>query len=178
MGSDSDCVDGSCGMTDGPCPVCDGQPRVLVVMRHPTMLRFTRELLDREFRCWLATELGVGQQLADTLDRMTPDLMIIDAADFPSCCLAALARIPRQRVIVIGPEPDPSYRAAALANGAGAWISRDRVGEELAQEMRTILGCIHDPCPPAHRPPRPRSSMSRDDAARNTAPSRAPSTAG
>lgn len=139
--------------TAAPCPVCDGEPRVLLVMRHPTMLRFTRELLEREFGCWVATEVGAGEALARTLDRLTPDLMIIDAADFPACCLAALARIPRDRVIVIGPEPDPSYRAAALANGAGAWLPRDGVGEELSREMRRVLGCIHDPCPPGHRPP-------------------------
>lgn len=54
--------------------------------------------------------------------------------------------------MVIGPEPDSAYRLAALAQGAGAWISRDRVGEELGPEMRRMLGCIHDPCPPGDRP--------------------------
>ena len=112
------------------------------------MLRFTRELLEREFGCWVATEIQTGDVLARTLDRITPDLMIIDAAAFPSCCRAALSHIAPDRVIVIGPEPDPSYRAAALANGAGGWLARDRVGEELAREMRQVLGCVHDPCPP------------------------------
>ena len=134
-----------------PCPVCDGQPRVLLVMRHPVMLRFTRELLEREFSCWVTTEVGTGDVLARTLDRITPDLMVIDAAAFPSCCRGALSRIAPDRVIVIGPEPDPSYRAAALANGAGGWLARDRVGEELAREMRRVLGCVHDPCPPGQR---------------------------
>lgn len=51
-------------------------------------------------------------------------------------------------MVVIGPEPDPGYQAQALANGAGAWIPRELVGEGLGPVMRTILGCVHDPCPP------------------------------
>jgi DNA-binding NarL/FixJ family response regulator len=132
----------------GSCPVCDGEPRVLVVMRHPTMRLLTRELLEREFNCWVATEAHTDETLTGALDRISPDLMIIDAGEFPSCCPAALEHIHHDRVIVIGPEPDPSYEAAALSHGAGAWLARDRVGEDLAGEMRRILGCVHDPCPP------------------------------
>lgn len=133
-----------------PCPVCDGEPRVLVVMRHPAMLRFTRELLERECGCWVATEVRSGPSLARALDELTPDLLVIDAADFPACCLAALDHIPRERIIVIGPEPDNAYRDVALANGAGGWLARDEVADKLGSEMRRVLGCRHDPCPPGH----------------------------
>jgi DNA-binding NarL/FixJ family response regulator len=131
-----------------PCPVCDGTPRVLVVIQHPAMLRFTREILERECGCWVATEVRTGPALAAALDRLTPDLLVIDAADFPACCFAAFAHIPRDRVIVIGPEPDPAYRQVALGNGAAGWLSREDVGDELGSEMRRVLGCRHDPCPP------------------------------
>ena len=130
------------------CPVCDGQPRILVAMTHEPMLRFTRELLEREFGCWVTTEIRAGEALADTVARVAPDLLIIDAGAFPSCCVTALSRMSRDHVIVIGPEPDPSYRAAALTNGAEGWLPRERVGEDLAAEMRRILGCAHEPCPP------------------------------
>ena len=134
------------------CPVCDGTPRVLVAMTHPAMLRFTRQLLERECGCWVATEVHRGAPLARALDDMAPDLLVIDAADFPACCLPALGRIPRERVIVIGPEPDHAYRNAALANGAGAWLARDDIADRLGAEMRKALGCRHDPCPPGHHP--------------------------
>lgn len=142
-------------MTAEPCPVCGGEPRVLVAMRHPAMLRFTRELLEREFGCWVATEPRIGEPLARTILRTAPDLLIVDAADYPGCCPTALAHMPSNRVIVVGPEPDPAYRAAALAHGAAAWLPRDAVGEELGREMRRVLGCVHDPCPPGD-PRRPR----------------------
>lgn len=155
-------------MADEFCPVCDGEPRVLVVMRHPTMLRFTRELLEREFGCWVAAEACTDDALARALDEFAPDLLVVDAGTFSARFLSALAHIRHDRVIVIGPEPDPSYRAAALANGAGGWLPRERVGEELAREMRRVLGCVHDPCPPGQRgrhrgSPRVRESPSRPD---------------
>lgn len=143
-----------------PCPVCDGEPRVLVVMAHPAMLRFTRQLLERERGCWVATEVRSGPSLARALDELTPDLLVIDAADFPSCCLAALDHIPRERVIVIGPELDEAYRAVALANGAGGWLAREEVADKLGSEMRRLLRCRHDPCPPGEVRPSPAARTS------------------
>lgn len=130
------------------CPVCDGQPRVLVAMRHPSMLRFTRELLERECGCWVATESRTDRALAHTIEQFDPDLVVIDVAGIAASCVTALAHVRRDRVIVIGPEPDPAYRAAALRSGADAWLSRDEVADRLGCEMRRVLGCRHDPCPP------------------------------
>lgn len=127
------------------CTVCDGRPRVLVVMGHPAMLRLTRKVLERECACSVQAEAGTGEALAVAIDRFAPHVVVVDTADFPGCCRSALERIPPDRVIVIGPEPDPAYRVAALDNGAGAWIPRDRVGDDLARETRRILGCVHGP---------------------------------
>lgn len=134
-----------------PCPVCDGEPRVLVAMQHPSMLRFTRELLERECGCWVATEAHTGSALADTVGRVTPDLLVLDAAAFPACCSAAITQVPPERIIVIGPERDAGYRRAAMRFGAGAWLAREDVADRLAGEMRRVLGCRHDPCPPDDR---------------------------
>lgn len=131
------------------CPVCDGEPRVLVAIRHPGMRHLTGDLLAREYHCWVAADLGATEDLAGALVRRRPDLVVVDAADFPDCC-GSLDGFPRSRVVVIGPEPDPGYRAQAMAHGAGAWIPRERVGDELGGAMRAILGCVHDPCPPRH----------------------------
>lgn len=131
-------------MSAETCTVCDGRPRVLVVMGHSAMLRLTREVLERECACSVAAEARTGEALADAIDRFAPDVLVVDTADFPGCCGSALERIPPRQVIVIGPEPDPAYRSAALDNGAGAWIPRERVGEDLARETRRILGCVHE----------------------------------
>lgn len=134
-------------MSDVPCPVCDGNPRVLVAIRHPAMRRYTRDLLEREYHCWVANELSVGQPLDEAMARSGANLLVVDSTDFPHCCRSALAGPSPCRVIVIGPEPDRSYRDRALAAGATDWIPRERVGDELGPAMRRALGCLHDPCP-------------------------------
>jgi len=137
------------------CPVCGVTPRVLVAIIHPAMRALTCELLEREFGCWVSAVLGHDQRLAEAIEHDRADLVIVDGDHFPSCCRAALRRFPPERVIVIGPEPDESYRAAALASGAGAWIPRDRVGDDLAAEMRRVMRCTHSPCPVDARIPPP-----------------------
>jgi hypothetical protein len=95
-------------------------------------------------------EARAGGSLRDRLAAFTPDLLVIDAPTSPP---AARTRphpssgFPPGRVVVVGPEPDRSYRQAARAHGAGAWVPRERVGEDLGREMRRVLGCTHDPCP-------------------------------
>jgi DNA-binding NarL/FixJ family response regulator len=132
-----------------PCPVCDQSPSILLAIRHPVMRRWTAELLASEHGCWTVAQPRRGEMLAATIDRTRPALVIVDSVDFPACCRAALGALPRDRVIVVGPEPDLAYRNAALANGAGGWLSRENVGDELSSAMRRVLGCRHDPCPPS-----------------------------
>ncbi len=134
------------------CPVCAGTPRVLVAIRHAAMREYTRELLRRELNCWVATEMEQGEMLRDAIRRHHPDVIVVDSGDFPDCCRTALERFPRDRVIVIGPEPDPRYRTVALANGAGSWLPRDRVGDDLIGELRAVLGCAHRSRPESGSP--------------------------
>ena len=129
------------------CPVCAGSPSVLVAIAHRGLRDLTVELLDREHGCWHARALTDPSQLAANVAAAPPDLVIVDAADFRRCCRELLGTIPASRVVVIGPEPDPAYEHAARRAGAGAWLSRDRVGEELGSALRTALGCTHGPCP-------------------------------
>lgn len=134
------------------CPVCDATPVVLVALRHPVMRRWTEELLASEHGCWNVAQTDGVELLADAIARIRPDLVVVDDSDFPSCCQAALDRMPPERVMVVGPEPDTAYRALALANGAGGWVCREQVGDDLSSAMRAALGCRHDPCPPGGPP--------------------------
>lgn len=126
------------------CPVCDGTPRVLVAIQHPVMRRLAAELLAWECDCWASDEVAAGEMLPSAIGRFRPDLLVVDAGDFPACCREAIDAFPRNRVVVIGPEPDPGYGAAALAEGAAACITRDTVGDELVPAIRAALGCRDD----------------------------------
>ncbi len=113
-------------------------PLVLVGIRHQAMRRLTSELLERE-RSWTVAEVGADEMLVDAIARNRPEAIVIDAGDFPACCHAALARYPRNRVIVVGPEPDERYRTIVLAEGAASWVARERIGEELVTQLRTLM---------------------------------------
>ena len=123
------------------CPVCDDTPRILFAVRHPVMRRYASELLADARGSWASSDVASGEMLGSAIDRFRPDLIVVDAGDFPACCQAAIDAYPRNRVVVIGPEPDPSYGAAALANGAGGCVTRDNVGDELVPTIRAVLGC-------------------------------------
>lgn len=134
--------------------MCKRVPTVLVAIRHPVMRRWTGELLAAEHGCWAVAQPVPGEMLADAIGRARPDVVIVDSVDFPGCCQAALRRLPPERVIVIGPEPDRAYRARALALGAGGWVCREHVGEELSGAMRAALGCRHHARSPGTPPAR------------------------
>lgn len=132
----------------GACPVCSGTPVVLLSVAHPAARQLTVELLEREHGCWRVRALQDPRTLARDIAGAVPDLVVIDAADFALCCRGVLEGFPPARVVVVGPEPDAAYERAAQRAGAGAWVARDRVAEELSDCMRLALGCTHGPCPP------------------------------
>lgn len=139
------------------CPVCDGSPRVLIAVAHPAMRRLILELLEREHGCWTACPLET--ELAAAVHNLDPDLVVIDGANFPRCCRDDAVGFPCARIVVIGPEPDDAYMAAALHQGAGGWVARDDVADELSAAMRGALGCTHGPCPTPAVPSAPTCSV-------------------
>lgn len=120
---------------------------MLVAIRHPVLRRLTTELLDAACGCWATIVSLDDELLADAIVRIDPDVVAIDSLDFPACCQTALADLRPDRVVVIGPEPDPAYRQSALGQGAGGWVSQDRIGDDLTSAVWTALGCDHQTCP-------------------------------
>ena len=130
-----------------PCAVCAGTPSVLVAVAHAAARELTVELLEREHRDWRVRALVDPAALRRALATEPPDLVVVDATDFSRCCRELLDGYPAGRVVVIGPEPGPAYERAARRGGAGAWVARDRVAEDLSACMCAALSCIHAACP-------------------------------
>jgi DNA-binding NarL/FixJ family response regulator len=127
----------------------DASIRILVAIGHPVMRALTCELLARERGYRVAGVAGEDRLLAEGIDQSRPDLVVLDTFDFPGRFPTALRLFPPERVIVVGPEPDGWYRDAALAAGAGGWVSRDRLGDDLADEVCRVVSGVA-PCFAAH----------------------------
>lgn len=122
----------------------------MVAVAHRGLRQLIVELLERDHTGCRLCALADQCDLATAVASEQPDLVILDAGDFARSCRDSLHSFPRQRVIVIGPEPDAAYERAAHRAGAGAWLTRERVGEDLSSCMCHVLGCSHGlaPSPP------------------------------
>lgn len=118
------------------CPIDAGLPRVAVAVAvaHRVMRSLIVDLLGRDCRCWEISALAELSRSA--LVASDPDLLVVDTKGFAACCCGLVGRFPLNRVVVIGREPDPTYELVALDQGAGAWLSGDRLAEELSGVLR------------------------------------------
>lgn len=115
------------------------------------------DLLERDGGRWVVSAIDSVSKLSD-IAAPGPDLVVVDTADFAAVHqqLALAAHFAIDRVVVIGPEPDPAYRQAAMSRGTGAWLSRERVGEDLCGALHSTLAHVRDSDPARdERPPSP-----------------------
>ena len=120
-----------------PRNATSGCPHVAVAVTHPTMRALIIELLERA--CCIGIAVPDPARLWAVVANATVALAIVDGANFPACCRDHHGDFALERVIVIGAEPDRAYETAALRHGAGAWISRDDVGDKLPIALAHIL---------------------------------------
>lgn len=128
-------------MTIAHAEVCNGwagRTHVVLVVAHRAMRGLIVELLNRDHGCWAVSAVDSVSELDHTA-LSHPDLVIVDTADFAAVRRQLPPTFALERVVVIGPEPDPAYRHAALHCGAGAWLSRERVAEELCDALRSAI---------------------------------------
>lgn len=118
---------------------------MLIAITHPVMRRLILELLNREQGSWAASLLD--DDLAPALLALRPDLVILDSADLRHFGSDGLIGFSRKQIVVVGPEPDVAYLNAALGRGAGAWVARDELADQLGPAMRRALAQRSEPIP-------------------------------
>ncbi len=128
------------------CAASTYRPNVVLVVAHRAMRALIVELLQRDHGCWTVSAIGSLSELDDAASSQ-PDLVIVDTADVATVRRQLPPTFALARVVVIGPEPDPAYRQAAVHFGAGAWLSRDRIAEELCAVLCSALACAYESHP-------------------------------
>jgi DNA-binding NarL/FixJ family response regulator len=113
--------------------------RVHVVVEHDTMRELLVDLLVRE-RCVVASA-HPGDPVELDLRVCDGEVLVIDEAAFVQRQWAGRVTPGSEPfVVVVATEDDPFSRQAALAGGARGWIPRERLGDDLASEVRRVTG--------------------------------------
>lgn len=126
------------------CLACTGSPTAVIAVDHDALRQLIVALLCRDDVSWGVCPC-VMTDVAQTAAGNGADVAVVATAHFPSACGDLLAVLPAEKVVVIGPEPEGAYERAARDAGAGAWVSRDRIGEDLRSALHTVLGCSRGP---------------------------------
>lgn len=112
---------------------------VAVVVDHPALRDLVVMLLERSDPTWKVTAAAESRALAARLDHDAPDVVVVDAGDIERCCRTTFAAFPRERVIVIGPQPGADYERAAQRSGVGGWVPRECAADDLPGLVRAAV---------------------------------------
>ena len=119
--------------------------RVLVVDDHPLARASVTELLSEEDDLTVVGECEDGSQVVDAVQRLRPDVVLMDLSmpgmDGLAATEALRAARPESRVVVLTAEP--GVRLEVEAAGADALIPKDLRSGALLGCLRTVVvGCV------------------------------------
>jgi DNA-binding NarL/FixJ family response regulator len=120
-----------------------GCVRVLLADDQPEMLQEISQLLDGEFSIVAAVE--DGEQVVEAVQRLDPDLLVLDISMPVLSGLEAAARLKlkesacRAKLVFVTVHQDPDYVEAAFAVGALGYVLKSRLAVDLLPAIRAAL---------------------------------------
>jgi DNA-binding NarL/FixJ family response regulator len=93
--------------------------------------------------CDVIAALTDSTQLLEAIDRLQPDVVVVDL-NMPKlsgleACRLIRAASPSVKVIILTADQEPTLRERALAVGAAGFVVKMRAGEELAAAVHESL---------------------------------------
>ena len=110
---------------------------------HTIVRQGLRLLLEAEPDFSVVGEASDGLEVADLIDRLRPDVLVLDLM-MPGVSGLEVTRIvcqqfPETSVVILSMHADESYVLAALKNGAAAYVLKDAGAEDLLQAVREVV---------------------------------------
>lgn len=115
--------------------------RILVADDHEEMRKMIVHLLKGQFEVLAA--VGDGPAFLDAVDRLKPDLCIVDISMPTMSGIEVAQRIKatnaHTKIVFLTLHDDSDFRAAALAAGAEGYVAKGRMGGDLLPAIEAAL---------------------------------------
>ena len=117
------------------------KPRVVLVDDHPTVLLSLGNLLRT--CCDVVASVSTGAQAVEAVSRLRPDVLVADLMmpdiDGLEVCRRVKRLSPETAVVIITASDDAAVRAAALRDGASAFVPKHLAAETLDRAIAQVF---------------------------------------
>lgn len=115
--------------------------RILVADDHEEIRNEIVQLLKRKFDVLEA--VGDGPEFLEAVDRLKPDLCVLDISMPNMSGIEAAQRIKdgdsQTKIVFLTLHDDSDFRDAALETGAEGYVTKSRMGKELLVAVKEVL---------------------------------------
>lgn len=116
---------------------------VILADDHTLVRQGIRSMLEAESNFEILAEASEGTQVADLVEQLNPDILIVDIM-MPGLSGLEVARIvskrsPDTRIIMLSMHANEAYVLQALRNGASAYVLKDSDTDDLLQAIADVL---------------------------------------
>jgi DNA-binding NarL/FixJ family response regulator len=123
------------------------KPRVVLVDDHPPVLAALGRMLRRY--CDVVASVSTGCEAVEAVTRLRPDVLVADLMmpdiDGLEVCRRVKRLVPETAVVIITASDDNAVRAAALRDGASAFMPKHLVTEALGRTIEQVFAEIRNP---------------------------------
>ena len=118
--------------------------RVMIVDDHPMVAEGIEALLESYDDLQVVGTLGNGAEAVAEVERLSPDVVLLDLNMPKVGGLAAtemiLERRPGTRILILSMHDSPEYISTALRHGAMGYVLKDVPTEEIKVAIDTVMG--------------------------------------
>ena len=117
--------------------------RILVVDDHPMVAEGVTSILESYDDLDVVGTLGDGQAVIDQIDRLAPDVILMDL-NMPgmgglTATEMVLERRPETRILILSMHDSPEYVNSALSHGAMGYVLKDVPTDEIRIAIDTVM---------------------------------------
>lgn len=120
------------------------QVRVMIVDDHPMVAEGIQSILESYDDIAVIARFANGREAIDQLDRLAPDVILMDL-NMPdigglTATEMVLERRPATRIVILSMHDNPEYISSALSHGAMGYLLKDVPTDEIKQAIDVVMG--------------------------------------